>query len=1109
MTEQSKLTARIIVLLALVLWLAAALQPSTASAQEKAEIFVQLGHTDLVRSIAFSPDGKYLASVGQQAGVKLWDVTSGREIITLEGKASGYFSLVFSADGKYLLAGGSEGVLELFDVAAAKKIRSFTGHSIIVTSVALSADGKYALSGGWDNTMRLWDLEGGGEIKRFSSGARVESVAISADAKRVLSGHSGTVRLWDVASGKELKSFSGNAKEVKAVAFSPDGKLALSASANGDFKLWDTASATEVRTLAAGGEGIEAAAFSADGRYVMAGGFGRSVRIWDVDSGALLRAIGLAELGVNALAFSANNRFAAVGSGTIIELHEVATGKLVRTFAGHSTAVATVAFSADGRYALSGSRSRMICLWDLTSGHGSVAFSKLVNAPNSIAFSPDAKLALMAGGGDTDEMIETTSGRSISTLTRHSIGAFSAAFAADGKAAATATDKAISLWNVAEGKEIRQLAGHSQPISGLAFSRDGRLLVSGSWDKTIKLWNVSDGREVKTLRAPSDQIIAVALSPDAQWVASGDFDNTVKLWDVARGTLTMTLHGHSEGVGAVAFSPDGRYILSGSEDATMKLWEVAGGKEIKTFSGHSRGVNSVAFSPDGKYALSGSKDNTTRLWDVASGEELASMIGFNDGEWIIITPAGFYSSSPAGDKYVNVRVGNRVYGIDQYRSGFYKPQLIEAALRGDRQPQLTVVAPMRMVVPVPATTAPTETAAPVPQPAKASPPAAASIATSVEPPFVVIKSPDDGQKLTSTDAKITIVIEDRKQAIQSVKLYVNGRLITGAEKRGISVVPAVSPLATLDASGIKIAEGQKSLDLNIPATLERGQNLVEVVVSNGQAQARAAARVSTPEATAGSAAVTLPKLWILSIGVDKYDDKQIPSLAYPADDADSIVAVFRTQEGRLFSKVNTLLINDKSSTKPTYANILDSLSYLSRAGQYDVALLFIAGHGFNDDRGDFYFLPSDAALAEDGTLRRSKAVSWRDIKATLDLPAKVLVFVDACHSEGVSGKQTRAVDSERLVKELQEANAVVFTSSRGRELSQESASWKHGAFTYALLEGLSGKADMMKDGKITMKELDAYVSELVPQITDGAQHPITYTPEGYVNFPLSLVRQPP
>ena len=125
MKDRSKLSAGIIFSLTLSLLLSAAMKATTAYAQQKAQIFVQLGHTDQVRSVAFSPDGRYLASVGQEAGVKLWEVASGREITTIAGKASGYFSVVFSADGKYLLAGGGEGVLELFDVAAAKSIRSF------------------------------------------------------------------------------------------------------------------------------------------------------------------------------------------------------------------------------------------------------------------------------------------------------------------------------------------------------------------------------------------------------------------------------------------------------------------------------------------------------------------------------------------------------------------------------------------------------------------------------------------------------------------------------------------------------------------------------------------------------------------------------------------------------------------------------------------------------------------------------------------------------------------------------------------------------------------------------------------------------------------------
>src|SRR4030095_9203199 len=141
---------------------------------------------------------------------------------------------------------------------------------------------------------------------------------------------------------------------------------------------------------------------------------------------------------------------------------------------------------------------------------------------------------------------------------------------------------------------------------------------------------------------------------------------------------------------------------------------------------------------------------------------------------------------------------------------------------------------------------------------------------------------------------------------------------------------------------------------------------------------------------------------------------------YPSDDAGSILDAFKQQEGLLYSKVRSLLISDKSDVKPTYANVLDNMNLLRKASQHDVAVLFIAGHGVNDENGEFYFLPSDAALTEDGALRRSKAISWHDIKKTLDLPAKVIVFVDTCHSEGVSGKRTRSVDNDRLVRELQE-----------------------------------------------------------------------------------------
>ena len=171
-----------------------------------------------------------------------------------------------------------------------------------------------------------------------------------------------------------------------------------------------------------------------------------------------------------------------------------------------------------------------------------------------------------------------------------------------------------------------------------------------------------------------------------------------------------------------------------------------------------------------------------------------------------------------------------------------------------------------------------------------------------------------------------------------------------------------------------------------------------------------------------------------------------------------------------------------------------------------MVLLFIAGYGMNDDGGKFHFLPSDADIRDDGTIRPSKSISWRDIMSVLDVPAKKLVFIDACHSAGVSGRRTRGIDNDVLVRELRDANAVIFTSSQGRELSQEDDKLKHGVFTYAIIKGLSGEADLIKDGVISMKELDTYVSEMVPILTNRKQHPNTETPEGYVNFPVAIIK---
>ncbi|MFA6371355.1 MAG: transglutaminase domain-containing protein [Methanothrix sp.] len=212
------------------------------------------------------------------------------------------------------------------------------------------------------------------------------------------------------------------------------------------------------------------------------------------------------------------------------------------------------------------------------------------------------------------------------SLEGHSSGVYCVAFSPDGRTMVSGSgDKTIKLWETANGTEIRTLQGHSSWVNCVAFSPDENTLASGSGDKTIKIWDTASGTEIRTLQGHSDSVLSVAFSPEGSTLASGSSDNTIKIWDTASGTEIRTLQGHSDSVRSIAFSPDGLTIASASDDDTIKLWDTASGTEVRTLQGHSRGVNCVTFSPDGRTMASGSDDNTTKLWDTASGMEIRTL----------------------------------------------------------------------------------------------------------------------------------------------------------------------------------------------------------------------------------------------------------------------------------------------------------------------------------------------------------------------------------------------------------------------------------------------------------------------------------------------------
>jgi hypothetical protein len=201
------------------------------------------------------------------------------------------------------------------------------------------------------------------------------------------------------------------------------------------------------------------------------------------------------------------------------------------------------------------------------------------------------------------------------TLKGHADDVFSVAFSPDGKRVVTGSnDNTAKIWDAANGTELLTLNGHGSGVRSVAFSPDGRRVVTGSFDKTAKLWDGQSGQELLTLKGHADGVFSVAFSPDGRRVVTGGGDKTAKIWDAENGQELLTLKGHGDILFSAAFSPDGRRVVTGSFDKTAKLWDGQSGQELLTLKGHADRVRSVAFSPDGRRVVTGSLDKTAKLW---------------------------------------------------------------------------------------------------------------------------------------------------------------------------------------------------------------------------------------------------------------------------------------------------------------------------------------------------------------------------------------------------------------------------------------------------------------------------------------------------------------
>jgi WD40 repeat protein len=933
-------------------------------------------------------------------------------------------------------------------------------------------------------------------ILRFDLGehtAKIQSIASDEDGRYlVTASHDKTARVWSLADGRLLGTLRipvGNGFEGKldAVALSPDGKtVALGGytqvgDAGVSIFLFDRASGRMLRRFVGLSGGILHLAFSPDGHHLAATLDSKNgLSLFSVAEGRLLAQD--TEYG----AYSYSVHFNPATTGAAAQLLTTSYDGFLRLyrFDGQHLTLLTkrvapggaqpfaARFSPDGkRIAVGFADTPAVNVLDAVE-------LTLLAVPNTtgvngdlgcIAWSRDGKTLIAAGLAR-----KTFGGNSQTYLRRWSAGKFDVPLdepVANGSiqdmqalpGGRVAFGSAEPAWGIVDEQGQRTLF-HAPLVADFRNNQQGFTLsadaaqVRFSYELLGKSPRVFDSLSRAFLAADSAGLTPSLLMADTLNVT--DWHNAVPKLNGSPLKLDQYEKSFS-----LALLPDGNGFVLGTT-WSLRLFDRDGNQRWKIPAPSITWAVNV--SQDGRWVVAAYGDGTIRWHRASDGaEQLAFFPHADKKRWVMWTPSGYYDASPGAEDLIGWHVNRGkdqaadFFPASRFRERFHRPDVLDKIL--DTQDEGIA---LRL--------ANTESGRR----------AQTSSITNVLPPVVEILSPASDSAVSSTKIKIRYQVRSPADApLQAMRVRVNGQPVSA--ERALK----------LTKTGNDAAE----MEIEIPAQDSEVQ--LFAVNQNG---------VSTPAilrlSWAGKAAeevVFKPKLYVLAVGVSKYKNADY-NLGLAAKDATDFAAVFQKQQGKLYGEVVVKLLTDDKASKD---DVLDGLEWLKQqVTAHDVGVMFLAGHGMNDNTGNFFYLPHNA---DPDKLMRT-GVAQNDIKMTLNsLAGKAMFFVDTCHSGNALGSsKTRAIGgtTDAFVSELASAEngVIVFSSSTGKQLSQENPAWGNGAFTKAVVEGLSGKADFTKNGKITHKGLDYYVTERVKELTKGQQSPVSISPSGVTDYPIAI-----
>jgi len=1049
------------------------------------------------------------ASVQTRDGVSILDTASGAVLWSVPG-AERLQQLALSDDGRLLAlraanairSGARDAMLryqvDLWDLGA----RRLQGRIAVQQRsgfdgrMALSPDGRLLAIEVGDGSLQLYEAASGALVTTLATAApargSVPSTLVFNPDGTVLAFASidGIARLWRIPGYTLIAS-----PAASALSFSADGRQLFLGKAEGGAPVtYDLQTGRETPIAAGASEVLDLSLIAGGAAAVTANGPG-GARVWDLATGQLLASLPCPDAGnARSVAASPAQPLVAIGcadgSVSLTELAAPYATHVLRSAAPqHGFMNVLVRFSDDGRRIVSVVDDELAA-WDVASGQ---ALRRLTlpapPPPPPVSGFPGAVQGGRAPAPATGQTATSEAGVMTSPDRVQAL-----ALRGDGALAAVGRTTELALWDLASGTLVARLAPPApaapgtggragvwssgtidfrdmlQPFNpqrngatGLAFSRDGRaLLASGSYGE--RLWDLKNGREIRPPSPASARGAPPATAMDPMALL---------------GQLEMAPSP------AAALSPDGR-IAARAYGEAIRLVDLATGAQIAELAGHTSAVSALAFAADGRRLVSSGRDGALRVWQLAEGREAAALYAIGREDYVDVTPDRYYRVSRRQLHGVAFRVGEQLFPFEQFDLRFNRPDLVMQRL-GLAPPALVAAYQRAYVKRL--------------QKMGFTP---GALAAELHLPVIEVLSHDLPVTTAATSLAIRVRASDDRVALDRINVWVNDVPVYGS-------------------AGVAVAGGAQLEERDLAVPLVAGRNKIQVSALNRQG-AESLRRTLYTNSTASREPWDV---WVVAIGVSAYRNPRY-ALRFAAKDAADVAQAFRALDGRGGTQrvVHVLLITDQGATR---AGIRAAKQWLQQAQRQDLAVVFAAGHGIIDDRQNYFYGTWDI----DADNPAAAGLPFEDFEDLLDgiRPIRKVLLVDTCFSGEIDQDEVRTVATaeggtrvtmreykaarnivalattpaavaassepaeavilqQDLFADLRRGTgALVISSSSGNEYSLEGAQWGNGVFTYAILQGISGRADRNGDGTVSVAELQSYVTDAVRQLTRGAQNP--------------------